>query len=249
MKLKTSLAVLLFNFLFMGLAQADTIRIATEGDNPPFNMKNKKGEVTGFEFDITRALCHQMKTDCEIVEQDKADLISGLMEKKYDAIIAGVSISAEKNKQLSFSDPYYSKYLRFIGKKDSELTLSSTGLQGKKLGVLTASKGAKYLQGNFKDSASVKPYANLEAAFQDLKTGQLDAVLVDAYQGYNWLLQADNSGFDLVGEKIDVNDRFSVAVRKGDKALQVKLNDALKAILANGTYKRINWNYFPYDVY
>ena len=135
MKLKLTLVTVLFSLFFFGAAQADKIRIATEGAYPPFNMKNTKGELTGFDVEIAKALCEQMKADCEIVAQDWDGIIPGLLAKKYDAIIASMSITAERQKKVSFTDPYYSNYLRFIAKKNSGLSVSKSGLKGKNLGA------------------------------------------------------------------------------------------------------------------
>ncbi len=249
MKFKITLATVLLGLVFTGLAQADKIRIATEGAYPPFNMKNTKGELIGFDVDIARALCDEMKADCEIVAQDWDGIIPGLLAKKYDAIIASMSITEERKRKVSFSNSYYSNYLRFIAKKNSGLTATKTGLKGKRLGAQRATISAQHLEDNFRKSANVKVYDTQEATFLDLKSGRLDAVLVDAYPGYDWLTKAENSGYDHVGDTIDINDKIGIATRKGDKALISKFNKALDAILANGTYKRINANYFPFSIY
>ncbi len=249
MKFKITLVTVLFSLFFLGAAQAEKIRIATEGAYPPFNMKNTKGELTGFDVDIAKALCETMKADCEIVAQDWDGIIPGLLAKKYDAIIASMSITAERQKKVAFTDPYYSNYLRFIAKKNSGLDVSVTGLKGKKLGAQRATISAQHLEDNYRKSANVKVYDTQEAAFLDLKAGRLDAVLVDAYPGYDWLTKSENSGFDYVGGTIDINDKIGIAIRKGDKALADKFNKALKEILASGAYKRINSNYFPFSIY
>lgn len=232
-----------------GLAQAEKIRIATEGAYPPFNMKNAAGELIGFDVDIAKALCDQMKADCVIVAQDWDGIIPGLLAKKYDAIIASMSITAERQKKVAFSNPYYSNYLRFIAAKNSGLTVSKSGLKGKRLGAQRATISAQHLEDNYRKSAQVKVYDTQEAAFLDLKAGRLDAVLADAYPGYDWLTKSENSGYDHVGDTIDIDDKIGIAVRKGDKALAEKFNKALKALVDNGTYKKINANYFPFSIY
>ena len=249
MKSKITALMLLLGLFTLGQAQAEKIRIATEGAYPPFNMKNASGELIGFDVDIAKALCKEMKADCEIVAQDWDGIIPGLLAKKYDAIIASMSITEERKRKVAFSDPYYSNYLRFIAKKDSGLKVDGGGLKGKSIGAQRATISAQHLEDNYRKSAKVKVYDTQEAAFLDLKAGRLDAVLVDAYPGYDWLSQSDNSGYDFIGDSIDINDKIGIAHRKGDKALGAKFNQALQAILQNGTYSRINSDYFPFSIY
>jgi len=249
MRFKTVLLVAIGSLFLMGTANADKIRIATEGAYPPFNMKNTKGELVGFDVDIAKALCDQMKADCDIVAQDWDGIIPGLLAKKYDAIIASMSITAERQKKVAFSDPYYSNYLRFIAKKNSDLTVSKSGLKDKRLGAQRATISAQHLEDNFRKSSKVKVYDTQEAAFLDLKSGRLDAVLVDAYPGYDWLTKSENSDYDHVGDTIDIGDKIGIAIRKGDKELATKFNKALKELLDNGAYKRVNANYFPFSIY
>ncbi len=249
MKIKISVITLLCTLLFTSLVQADKIRIATEGAYPPFNMKNTKGELVGFDVDIAKALCDQMKADCEIVSQDWDGIIPGLLAKKYDAIIASMSITEERKRKVAFSEPYYSNYLRFIAPKNSGLTVSESGLKGKRLGAQRATISAQHLEDNFRKSANVKVYDTQEAAFLDLKAGRLDAVLADAYPGYDWLTKPENNDYDHVGDTIDINDKIGIAVRKQDKALADKFNQAIQDLRANGTYQRINANYFPFSIY
>lgn len=245
----TTVLILLFGFSGMGLVHADKIRIATDSDNPPFNMKNEKGELIGFEVDLAKALCYFMQVECELVEHNKDEIIPALLEKKYDAVIASMAVTTELQEQVAFSDPYYSNYLHVIGKSKSDITVSAAGLKDKKIGAVRSSDSAQYLLDRYADAAIIELYDANDDAFQDLKSGLLDAVLVSAHEGNNWLIKVDNSGYDIVGEKIDIEDKAAIAIRKDDKALKEKLDSALQTILANGTYKRINWNYFPYDVY
>jgi len=190
-----------------------------------------------------------MKADCEIVAQDWDGIIPGLLAKKYDAIIASMSITPERQRKVSFAGPYYSNYLRFIAKGDSKLKVSEDGLKGKRLGAQRSTVSSQYLEDHYRKTAKVKVYDTQQAAFLDLKAGRLDAVLVDAYPGYDWLSKAENSGYDFVGESIDINDKIGIAVRKGDKALVDKFNKALKEIRASGAYQRINSHYFPFSIF
>lgn len=239
-------------FLLVGgssVALADSVRIATEGAYPPFNMKNASGELEGFDVDIAKALCAEMKAQCEIVAQDWDGIIPGLLAKKYDAIIASMSITEERKQKVAFTGSYYSNYLRFVAAKDKGVQANSAGLKGKNLGAQRATIAAQHLEDNYRKDANIKVYDTQEAAYLDLKAGRIDALLSDIYPAYDWLQQAGNDGYNFVGDSIDIDDKIGIAVRKDDNDLRNKLDAALKAIRANGTYARINAKYFPFDIY
>ena len=228
-------------------AQAETIRIATEGAYPPFNMKDKAGNLTGFDVDIAKALCDQMKAKCVIVAQDWDGIIPGLLAKKYDAIVASMSITAERKKKVDFTAPYYKNYLRFVARKGKKLMVDKKGLKGKIVGAQRQTVSSKHLETAYKGVVKIKVYGTQQAAWLDLKAGRTDAVLADIYPGHDWI--SKNKRFAFVGKKIDINDQIGIAVRKEDSALRDKLSAAIKAIRANGTYAKINAKYFPFDIY
>ncbi|GAB4351108.1 MAG: ABC transporter substrate-binding protein [Gammaproteobacteria bacterium] len=248
-RMKIVLAALLLVAGGSSVALADTIRIATEGAYPPFNMKNASGQLEGFDVDIAKALCAEMKAKCEIVAQDWDGIIPGLLAKKYDAIIASMSITEERKQKVAFTSPYYSNYLRFVAAKDKGIQATKSGLKGKNLGAQRATIAAQHLEDNYRKVANIKVYDTQEAAYLDLKAGRIDALLSDIYPAYDWLQQPGNEGFGFVGESIDIDDKIGIAVRKGDKDLRQRLDAALKAIRANGTYAKINAKYFPFDIY
>lgn len=228
-------------------AAAQDIKIATEGAYPPFNMKNAKGELIGFDVDFAKALCAKMKANCTIVAQDWDGIIPGLLAKKYDLIVASMSITDERKQKVAFSKPYYSNFLQFVAKKGSTLKPSPEGLKGKTIGAQRATVSAQHLEDKYRKSATIKVYDKQTAAWLDLKAGRLDAVLVDVYPGYDWIKK--NPGFAFIGDKIDIDDKIGVAARKGDKALLEKVNAAIEALRKDGTYKMINAKYFPFDIY
>ncbi len=233
-------------FAAPGANAEDTIKIATEGAYPPFNAKNASGELIGFDVDIAKALCAEMKAKCEIVAQDWDGIIPGLEAKKYDAIVASMSITDERKQKVDFTDPYYSNYLRIVAKKGGSVK-SADDLKGKTVGAQRSTIAATWAEDNLGRSSTVKLYDTQTAAYSDLEAGRLDALVSDVYPAYDWL--KDKSDYTFVGDNIDINDKIGIAVRKGEDDLRGKLNAALKTIRENGTYAELNKKYFPFDIY
>jgi lysine-arginine-ornithine-binding protein len=223
------------------------LRIATEGAYPPFNMKDKSGKLTGFDVDIAKALCAQIKAKCTIVAQDWDGIIPGLLAKKYDAIVASMSITDERKKKVDFTAPYYANYLQFVAKKGMKLDISKAGLKGKTIGAQRATISSQYLEKQYKDVVRIKVYGTQQAAWLDLQSGRVDAVLSDIYPAHDWIRK--NPAFTFVGKKIDIGDKIGIAVRKDETALRDKLSKGIAALRANGTYQKINAKYFPFDIY
>ena len=244
----TGLMVALAFAFVTNTAAAETIRIGTEGAYPPFNEKNEKGELIGFDLDIARALCAKMAADCTYVAQDWDGIIPALNAKKYDAIVASMSITDERKTQVDFTDPYYANFLAYIAKKNSGLKTDLSSLKGKAIGAQRATISAQFLEDNLRDAAKVKLYDTQTAAYSDLKTGRLDAMLSDIYPVLQWINEPANSDYGLAGDRIDIDDRIGIAVRKGDP-LREKLNAALDQILKDGTYEKISTRYFGKNIY
>jgi len=234
---------------FAGAAAADSLRIATEGAYPPFNETNANGELIGFDVDIARALCDKMGADCEIVGQDWDGIIPGLQTNKYDAIIASMSITDERKEMVDFSDRYYTSHLRFVAPEGVEIDGSSDSLDGKTIGAQRATISSQYLEDNYRDLVSIKVYDTQEAAFLDLKSGRIDAVLADVFPAHDWLQSDEGAGHAFTGPKLAPNDEIGIAVRKDEEELLARFNKALAEILADGTYEKINAKYFPFSIY
>lgn len=226
----------------------DKIRIATEGAYAPFNMVDASGTLIGFDVEIANALCAQMKADCEVVAQDWDGIIPGLRARKYDAIIASMSITEERLRVVDFSEKYYSNVLAFVTPKGSTVETSKAGLKGLTVGAQRATIAGQYLEDNLSDTVNIKLYDTQDNAYLDLASGRLDVLLSDKFPAYDWLKTEDGQKFAFNGADIDINDKIGIAVRKGD-SLKDKFSAAIKAIVADGTYAKINEKYFPFSIY
>lgn len=249
-----ALAALATAVMSSGAFAADwaKIRVGTEGAYKPFNFIDSNGELQGFDVDIAKALCAEMKADCTFVAQDWDGIIPALLAKKYDVIIASMSITEERKKKVDFSNKYYNTPAKFVAKKGSGISdTSPAGLKGKTIGAQSSTTHSSYLEDNYKDS-TIKLYATQDEANADLAAGRLDAVLADSVVILAWL-GGDGSCCEHVGESHNDPKWFGLgagmAVRQGEDALKDKLNAALATILENGTYKKINDKYFPFSVY
>ncbi len=226
----------------------DKVRIGTEGAYPPFNEKNEKGELVGFDVDIAKALCTKMGADCSFVAQDWDGIIPALKAKKYDAIVASMSITADRKKEVDFTEPYYANFLAYIAKKGGGLKTDRDGLQDKTVGAQRSTISSQYLEDNLAKVVKVKLYDTQTAAYGDLKTGRLDTMLSDIYPALQWINDPANSGYEVVGDRIDIDDKIGIAVRKGDP-LREKLNKALDGIIKDGTYEKISSKYFGRNIF
>jgi arginine/ornithine transport system substrate-binding protein len=237
--------------LALPAAAQDKIRVGTEAAYKPFAYVLPSGELTGFDIDITKALCAQMKADCTIVNQSFDGLIPALNAKKIDAIIASMSITPERLKAIDFAGPYYTVPALFIAPKDSGIELTADGLDGKYVGVQRGSTMANYVTKNF-PKAKVQSYDTSDAANLDLASGRIDLVFADSVVLQDFLASKDGEDFAAVGDPVYdpevLGTGAGIGLRQGDTELKQKFNDALAAIIASGEYKTINDKYIPVSI-
>jgi arginine/ornithine transport system substrate-binding protein len=234
--------------------QWDKIRIGTEGAYPPFNYVDKDGNLQGFDIDIAKALCEEMGVTYEFVVQDWDGIIPGLLAKKYDVIIASMSITEERKQKVDFTEKYYLTPARFVAKKGGDIEISKEGLKGKTVGVQRATIHENFLRDNFGEAVDIKSYATQDEANMDLVSGRVDLVIADATVLLGGFLETDaGTGYEFVGpgftDKEWFGEGIGIALRKGDNALRKMFNKAIQSIREKGIYQKINAKYFDFDVY
>jgi polar amino acid transport system substrate-binding protein len=235
------------------MAEGEKIVIGTEGAYPPFNNLESDGSLTGFDIDIAKALCEEMKAQCTFVTQDWEGIIPALISKKFDAIVASMSITAERKEQVDFTNKYYNTPPAIVVPKDSTITeATEDALDGKTLGAQSATTHSNYAEAHMKKS-ELKLYPTSEEYKLDIVNGRIDGVIDDVVVLSQWLKAADGACCKLLGvlpiDPVINGEGAGIAVRKGDDALREKFNAAIDAIRKNGKYKEINDKYFPFDVY
>ncbi len=238
----------------LGTAQAeDTLRIGVEGAYPPFSWTEPDGTLKGFDIDMARALCEQMGRECELVPQDWDGIIPALLAKKYDAIVASMSITEERKKRVDFTEKYYNTPAKFVAPADANFEATQEGLEGKVVGVQRGTIHQCYMEKAF-PNVELNLYGTQEEVFLDLANGRIDAQISDSIQAKEGFLDKDEGkGFEFLGGvQYDLEchgEGAGIAVRKGDDELRKEFNAAIKALRENGTYAEINDKYFDFDVY
>ncbi|WP_454685008.1 lysine/arginine/ornithine ABC transporter substrate-binding protein [Ancylobacter moscoviensis] len=254
-------------------AEGPVVRIATEGAYAPWNFSGPNGKLQGFEIELADELCARMKVKCEIVAQNWDGIIPALEGRKYDAIMAAMSVTPQREKVISFSTPYAAGINGFAVLSDSPLgKLPGTGetysldtqeagaktridemkvlLKGKVVGVQGATTASTFMETYFKDIADIREYKTTEEHNFDLMSGRLDAVVANATVLAAALDKPDMKGAQLAGPIFSggVFGVIAVGLRKDDSALKAKFDDAIKAAIADGTVKRLSEKWFKVDV-
>ncbi|MBL4824173.1 MAG: ABC transporter substrate-binding protein [SAR324 cluster bacterium] len=230
------------------------IRVGVEGAYPPFSWVESDGTLKGFDIEIAMALCKEIGAECTLVTQDWDGIIPALLARKYDAIIASMSITEERKKKVAFSEKYYNSPAKFARKKGSGITISKAGLKGKSVGVQRATTHDNFITGMFGSSVDIKRYATQDEAYLDAVAGRIDLLLADSIAMEDGFLKTDNGkGWEFVGpgysEPKYFGDGAGIATRKQNSDLAELFSKAIKAIRANGVYKSINDKYFAFDIY
>lgn len=231
----------------------DPLRVGVEGAYPPFSAKEADGTLTGFDIEMANALCAELERECVLVEQDWDGMIPALKARKFDAIVASMSITEERRTQIDFSEKYYQTPARVVAADESGIEGTAEGLAGKRLGVQRGTTHQCYAEKVFPDAELVL-YATQEEVFRDLAIGRIDAQLSDSLIAENSFLSTEE-GADFAfasGDHLDLEcygEGVGVAVRQGEEELRDAISAAILTLRENGTYAQINDKYFPFDIY
>jgi arginine/ornithine transport system substrate-binding protein len=230
------------------------VRIGVEGAYPPFSYTTADGKLEGFDIDIAVALCKAMGVEYKLVAQDWDGIIPALMARKYDAIIASMSITEERKKKVAFTDKYYQTPAKFVTKKGMVKDFTPDVLKGKTVGVQRATIHDNYITDNYGKDVKIKRYATQDEAYLDLAAGRVDFLLADSVAlSDGFLKKPEGANYEFVGPDLTDPRWFGngagIAIRKRDKDLVEMFNKAIDQIRADGTYKAIQDKYFDFNVY
>ena len=221
---------------------------------PPFTSPDASGNWVGWEVDFMHAICASAKIECVITPTAWDGIIPALTSGQIDVIMSSMTITDERMKTIDFSDRYYNTPTAVAVAKGSGLKPTAEGLAGKVIGSQVSTIHETYVQKYFASTAGeVKTYQTIDEAYQDLAAGRVEAVVADSIPIGDFLKSdMGKACCELAGTVADdpviLGKGIGFGLRKGDP-LTAKLNDAIKAIRADGTYDAITKKYFDFDIY
>ena len=199
---KKTILTVLVSLLLIGNVYADKIKIGTEGAYPPWNSKDASGALIGFEVELAYSLCGYIGRQCEVVEQDWDGMILALQMRKFDAIMAGMSITDERKKVITFSQGYADEVAALAVMKGSSLEGMSTpvgislskpnsdakkalktitkALAGKTVCTQTGTIHQNFLESGDVGKVNVRTYKTQDEVNLDLTSGRCDVALAAA---------------------------------------------------------------------
>jgi arginine/ornithine transport system substrate-binding protein len=232
---------------------AARLRLGVYGQDPPLSFIDEDGEIAGFDIDFAHALCRQAQLDCDLIQSDWDELLPGLVQRRFDAVVASVSITDDRREIVAFTRPYYDSPARFVAHKGRFSGLDPTRLTGARIGVRRSTTFDRYATDNLAQRNEIYHYSTQPDALADLVLGRIDLVLGDhiALQE-NFLSTESGEGYELAGLPISDSRWFGhgigVAVAKGDSTLLRMLDLAVAALHRNGIFDLIRRRWFPYDI-
>lgn len=228
------------------LKETGEMRIAMSGQYPPFSFTNENNEVVGFDASIGTAIADKMGLKAKIVTTPFDGIIAGLLAKKYDAVVASMTITPEREKAVDFVGPYYHAG-RTIVVKDGSAIMKLEDLNGKTVGVTMGDAHEKWAKAQ--GDLTVRTYKGLPEMLIDLDAGRLDALVMDSIPVMIAVKET--------GQKVRILDTpdieggrvaLGIAIRKNNPELKAAMQKTLDDMLADGSYEKISMQWIGSDI-
>jgi polar amino acid transport system substrate-binding protein len=226
------------------------IRFLTEIDYPPFNYSGADGNPAGFNVDLARMICEELKIACTIQMRRFDTLLASLGDNRGDAVMASIAVTPDARKLADFTDPYYRTPARFVARRDVVMKdVRPEQLEGKEVAVVAGSAHEAYLKGLFTE-ADLRTYPTAEQAREALRRGDVDLLFGDGVSLAFWLNGTDSQNCCAFRGGPFVESRYfgegvGIAVKRGNETLRQGFNWALFRIWEKGRFSDLWLRYFP----
>jgi polar amino acid transport system substrate-binding protein/arginine/ornithine transport system substrate-binding protein len=230
---------------------AEKLRIGVEGNYPPFSQVAPDGTLSGFDIDMAKAICAELKVECQLVQQEWDGMIPALNAKKFDIIVASMTITPKRLEVVDFSVPYYDVPSRFVAKAGAFADYRPESLKGKTVIVLRNSPRAEWLAKNY-PGVSVLAVDKEPAVYLELAAGRGDIAFGSSVVSAEaFLKKPEGRGYAQVGEPVRLEGGtggVGIALRKGEAELKARIDAAIAAMKADGRYDAMQKKYFDFDI-
>lgn len=228
------------------------IRFLTEDDYPPFDFQGSSGTLEGFNVDLARAICRQLKVPCTIQARRWDTIVAALEEGQADVIAASLVPTAEARERLLFSRPYYLRPARFAVRRQAPPPpLTPQSLTGQRIGVVAGTAHEAYAKA-YLTTARLTPFPTDAALRAALKNGEVDLIFGDGIGLALWLNGTEAQGCCTFAGSPFLDSHFfgdgiGMAMRREDNDLRQAIDYALFQIWEQGVYADIARRWFPID--
>jgi polar amino acid transport system substrate-binding protein len=231
------------------LSRLSVIRFLTETDYPPFNYAGPDGVPAGFNVDLARLICEEIKVPCTVQMRRFDTLVDALNTNGGDAVIASIAATPDMRRRVDFSDPYYRTPARFVARRGTASDVTAAALEGKKIGVVAGTAHEAYIKALFTE-ASLQPFPYADAARAALKKGEVDLLFGDGVSLAFWLNGTESANCcEFRGgpfmESRYFGEGVGIAVRRNNDLLRQALNWALFRLWEKGRFTDLWLRYFP----
>jgi ABC-type amino acid transport substrate-binding protein len=229
------------------------IKIGTLANYPPFEYSSDSGSPKGMEIELGKRYCAAAHLECKWVTLPFTQLIPSLLDHKIDAVMAQLSVTADRAAKVSFTAPVTFNSVVVLGPKGSSITSDPQTMRGKTIGVGSETVEAAWAQSHLHGIATVRLYDDGEKELQDLRDHKLDAAISDQPAAYDFLREGGKFDFTFLGEPLDDPmilgaGNTAIAVRKDDATLRDAFDVAINAARQDGTFEKVSAMYFPFNM-
>lgn len=218
-----------------GAFAQQTVRMGTEGAYPPYNFINDAGEVDGFEREVGDELCKRAELTCEWVTTDWDSIIPNLQSGNYDTIIAGMSITEERDKVLDFTQNYFPPAVSAYAALTADADVKS-GVVSAQVGTIQAAHVAE-------SGATVLEFATPDESVAAVRNGEADAVFADK-DYLAPIVDESNGEFSWAGEDVQLGGGIGIGMRESDTELRAKFDAAIQTMKDDGTLNTLITKWF-----
>jgi len=256
--MKNAIMIAMLSVFVASSAHAQSLRIATSADFPPWESTDSSGNIVGFDRSVGDEICRRIDTRCEWINQAYDGLLPGLQVSKFDLVISGMSITSERARQVDFTKAYADAPSHIGTNAGNPIAKAKTreeleaALEGKIIGTQMGTTHEIVARTHFKN-VDVRLYERNEQMADDLVSGRIDAALVE-YSVWEELMKMREGQLELAGPMLtsadyaEFGDGQGIAMQKGRDELRSRIDQTIADMLADGTISSLSNQFFGYDL-